>query len=101
MRLIDADRLKHDVLDWQDCYNGFSDTYDKSMIIGEIDAQPTVKTEPIRHGRWVHKEYKMANDESIGYSVCSECGHASWMDDYNYCPSCGCKMDLDEVNDED
>lgn len=47
IRLISADKLKQDVLDWKNCYNGFSDTYDKAMIIDEIDAQPTVDAEPI------------------------------------------------------
>ena len=29
-RLIDADKLKKDVLNLPDCDNGFSDTYDKA-----------------------------------------------------------------------
>lgn len=44
-RLIDADKLKKDVLNLQDCYNGFSDTYDKACIIGVIDEQPTAQLE--------------------------------------------------------
>ena len=43
MRLIDADALKKDVLDLPNCYNGFSDTYDKACIIGLIDEQPTIE----------------------------------------------------------
>ena len=46
MRLIDADKLKKDVLNLQDCYNGFSDTYDKACIIDVIDEQPTAQPEP-------------------------------------------------------
>lgn len=42
MRLIDADALKRDTLDLPNCYNGFSDTYDKACIIGMIDEQPTI-----------------------------------------------------------
>ena len=90
MRLIDADKLKHDVLDWQDCYNGFSDTYDKSMIIDEIDAQPTVKTEPVVHGKWIYTGFMEVK--------CSNCGNVFHeLEDTNYCPSCGCKMDMVEV----
>jgi len=40
-RYIDADKLRKDVEDLHDCYNGFSDTYDKACIIGLIDEQPT------------------------------------------------------------
>lgn len=43
MRLVDADKLKKSVLDLPNCYNGFSDTYDKARIIGVIDEQPTIK----------------------------------------------------------
>ena len=41
-RLVDAERLTKDILGLQDCYNGFSDTYDKECIIGVIDEQPTI-----------------------------------------------------------
>jgi len=40
-RYIDADRLRKDILGLPNCYNGFSDTYDKALIIDRIDAQPT------------------------------------------------------------
>ena len=46
--MIDADKLKKDVLDLQNCYNGFSDTYDKACIIGVIDEQPSAEPEIIR-----------------------------------------------------
>lgn len=41
-RLIDADKLRKDILDLPNCYNGYSDTYDKACIIDMIDEQPTV-----------------------------------------------------------
>ena len=47
MRLIDADKLRKDVLDLPNCYNGFSDAYGKSMIIDLVDEQPTVDAEPV------------------------------------------------------
>ena len=53
-----------------------------------------VDAEPVRHGKWMHKEYKMANGESVGYFVCSECGHATWNEkDNHYCFNCGVLMD--------
>lgn len=42
-KLIYVDKLKKDILDLPNCYNGFSDTYDKACIIGVIDEQPTVE----------------------------------------------------------
>lgn len=47
-KLIYVDRLKKDILALQDCYNGFSDTYDKACIIGVIEEQPTIEPQ-----RWI------------------------------------------------
>ena len=60
MRLIDADKLRKDVLDLPNCPNGFSDTYDKAMILTLVDEQPTVEAEPTEEQfEWCHdcKEY--------------------------------------------
>ena len=48
MRLINADKLKKDVLDLPNCYNGFSDTYDKALILDLVDEQPTVNSNPYK-----------------------------------------------------
>ena len=42
MRLIDADALIKAVEDFPNCYNGWSDTYDKAFIIGAIEEAPTI-----------------------------------------------------------
>lgn len=51
---------------------------------------------PISRGKWIYKECC----EGIGYFVCSECGHANWLKEDQYCSYCGTRMDFDEVNDE-
>ena len=47
MRLIDADELRKDVLELPDCPNGYSDTFDKSLIIALVDEAPTVDAVPV------------------------------------------------------
>ena len=42
MRLIDADALIKAVEDFPNCYNGWSDAYDKAFIIGAIEETPTI-----------------------------------------------------------
>ena len=83
-KLIYVDRLKKDILALKDCYNGFSDTYDKACILGVIDEQPTI--EERKNGNWVG-----IDDESCETFECDVCGFV--LDDfYNYCPNCGADM---------
>lgn len=43
--------------DLQDCYNGFSDTYDKACLIGVIEEVPTIEAEPFKaFAHWVASE---------------------------------------------
>lgn len=95
VRLIYADRLREDVLDLPNTYNGFSDTYDKAMIVDLVDEQPTVDAEPIRHGHWIFNP-KDAIEMMFTLPKCSECGAES-PNGGNYCSNCGAKMD--EVED--
>ena len=82
-KLINADRLKKDILALQDCYNGFSETYDKACIIGVIDEQPTIE---LNKGKWKeHKDYP-----NLAF-LCSECGYFTTMRSH-FCPSCGADM---------
>lgn len=87
MRLIDADVLKKEVDNFPNCYNGWSDTYDKAYIIGAIEEQPSIDIEPKR-GEWIEQE-----DDYHHYWECSECGMGVGLDDIrNYCPNCGADM---------
>lgn len=62
-----------------------------------LETTPDADVEPIRHGEWIYKEYKPTKGDAIGFYECSECGHASWIKEYNYCPNCGAKMDKGET----
>ena len=42
MKYIDAEALKKEVDNFPNCYNGWSDTYDKAYIIGTIEEQPSI-----------------------------------------------------------
>ena len=45
MRLIDADALIKAVEDFPNCYNGWSDAYDKAFIIEAIEDAPTIEAD--------------------------------------------------------
>lgn len=73
--------------DLPNCYNGYSDTFDKACIIGVLEELAPID-ESVRHARWTeHKDYP-----EIAW-LCSECGYFTTMRTYHYCPNCGAKMD--------
>ena len=93
MRLIDADALKKEVDNFQNCYNGWSDTYDKAYIIEAIEEAPTIKP---KRGEW-----KIEKTESVwgkGYMLtCSECGDTfrvteNALSHEHFCRNCGADM---------
>lgn len=51
-RIIDADEFRKVVDGLPSCYNGFSDAYDKSCIIGLIDEMPTIIEAEDGEKRW-------------------------------------------------
>ena len=69
--------------DLPNCYNGYSDTYDKACIIGVLEELPPI--EP-KKGKWIYKP-----TEPLGYE-CSVCGKGCCR--FKYCPNCGAKMDV-------
>lgn len=74
--------------DLPNCYNGYSDAYDKACIIGVLEELPSVQPEQ-KHGRWV--KYK-------NWYACSECGNemffaGTYDESQHYCYNCGARMD--------
>ena len=78
-----------------DVGNPFPDGVD-AIDIKDVDAIPAADVAPVRHGRWSADE------------TCSFCGEKStegldaekwnyWFPDF--CPNCGAKMDLNDLED--
>lgn len=58
-----------------------------------IEQAPTVDAVPVAHGRWVEKEkytFGIMYDCSLCENRILDNGH-----NWNYCPNCGAKMDLE------
>ena len=60
-----------------------------------LNEQPTVDAVPVVHGRWEKRT------DVVGFVRCSNCRDCNIYDDWadgkkwNYCPTCGAKMDGD------
>ena len=55
-----------------------------------IEIIPVADVEPVRHGRWIYREF----DDEYGWRQeyeCSECAKYSYFDT-DYCPNCGARM---------
>ena len=94
MEYISREAAIKAILDLRDCYNGFSDTYDKACIIGALDEIPAADVRPVVRGKW---------EESIGPGIsgCSNC-HDCYIDTawakggkWHYCPNCGASMEVE------
>ena len=94
MRLIDADALideiKHTLWDW-DSVDGIKSSTVLKQTISDINNMPTIDAEPIKHGKWIYKEYEPSKVE---YYECSECGYVTFNEKVcHYCYNCGARMD--------
>lgn len=80
------------IKDLPDCYNGYSDTYDKACIVGVLEEVPTVDAVPVRHGKWIDGHCSLC-----GCDVPAYIEDWKWIKDMNakYCPMCGTRMDAE------
>lgn len=79
--LIERQAAIKAIEDLQDCYNGFSDTYDKACIIGVLEEVPSAQ----RKGKWIYLN-------GLDAFECSVCGRQMVRNIFDYCPWCGAEM---------
>lgn len=97
---IEREALREILDGWRDAHADVDDVHGCGLledVICEVDAQTAADVAPVVHGRW---------DDSGRYTFpgggtavrCTECGCALTESEYhlnnwNYCPVCGAKMD--------
>lgn len=90
MRPIDADRLKEYKCSICNNRERCEDRETVCSDIAEIDEQPTIEVEPVKHAKWY---------APVSYEPCEWCSNCHertrWFFDDGYCPKCGARMDGD------
>lgn len=86
--------------DLQNCYNGYSDTYDKAYIIGVLEDVPSVDVPDRKVGKWIDAWRSALDGTRHWYRECSECGYERDDDnidkDTKFCPNCGAYMGVED-----
>lgn len=67
--------------------NAFADYTEYSALFDYVDRAESADVAPVIHARW-----EKDNIDSIHCWKCSNCSSQHWSL-YNFCPSCGAKMD--------
>ena len=67
--------------DLQNCYNGFSDSYDKSYIIEVIEEIPIANVKPVVYCKDCKHSYDDIGGFHCSYGVCVDCA----VDEDFYC----------------
>lgn len=113
-RLIDADALHRElVVEMVKCMRMSEETKGSmsERILNRLDEAPTIDAVPVVHGRWIieGREFSVMGKDGFIRSerkltfTCSnpKCGVGIvGLENMNYCPNCGAKMDL-EVDGDD
>ena len=73
----------------QDGLNNLVLGHDAIEVLGMIYEMPTADVAPVRHGRWL-----CVDTDTEQFFLCNRCKKKEYWES-DYCPSCGCKMDLE------
>jgi len=99
MDLISRQDAIDAIMDLPNCYNGFSDTFDKAYIIGTLEEVPSAD----QRGTWIEMGTNKDGTHNIKCSKCGEGyktrGHArsiATKAKYRFCPTCGARMVSEE-----
>ena len=87
---------KEQVIDWYRPYGQTDEPIPFETLVSDLRDMKTADVSTVRHGRWIL-------DEKRYVIYCSECSAPvsyypnikDVREENHYCPSCGCKMDLE------
>lgn len=86
--------------DLPNCYNGYSDTYDKAYIIGVLEELQTIDVPDRKVGKWIKDgdAYSLYKCTACN-GLCTVAGYADCIPEermykaFKFCPNCGARME--------
>ena len=81
----------------QDGLNNLVLGHDAIEVLGMIYEMPAADVATVRHGRWEARAIPRSDPDGDWIALeyhCSLCNRLEYRKE-NYCPNCGCKMDLE------
>ena len=94
MRVIDADRLKAEIMGWcvvtYDLF-GMGKCHEREIVLQAIEESPTIDAVPVVRGEWRFRSNGHNITRSGDYEEWHECSVCKLSADYpsSYCPNCG------------
>ena len=93
---------RENAIAWFMPYAHTGESIDADVVISDIKGMKAADVAPVRHGRWITTsgEFFPGSNQFLCYShKHEECGF-QYVDmnenAYDYCPNCGCMMDLED-----
>ena len=75
---------------WFMPYAHAEESIDADVVISDIKGMKAADVAPVRHGRWL-----CVDTDTEQFFLCNRCKKKEYWE-RDYCPNCGCRMDLSE-----
>ena len=80
---------KEQVIDWYRPYGQTDEPIPFENLVSDLRDMKTADVSPVRHGRRLY-----VDTDTEQFFLCNRCKKKEYWES-NYCPNCGCKMDLE------
>ena len=85
---------KEQVIDWYRPYGQTDEPIPFEILVSDLKDMDAADVAPVRYGRWL-----CVDTDTEQFFLCNRCKKKEYWES-NYCPNCGCTMDLEEEQHE-
>ena len=80
---------KEQVIDWYRSYGQTDEPIPFETLVSDLRDMKAADVAPVRHGKWL-----CVDTDTEQFFLCNRCKKKEYWES-DYCPNCGCKMDLE------